>query len=138
MQEFIVNETNKIFSKAIERFSKADKVEKEEVSILLYLKEEGDDRETAYKLCHHHVPVKEITIMNVLGVRIDLKGYSILVPPQIKKIIENFELEHNSKNIEVCVYLDREDDGEVRYFLYKDAAFLSEFKLEDVLKFEMT
>ena len=32
-------------------------------------------------------------MMEILGVLIDLKGYSLLVPPQIKKIIENFETE---------------------------------------------
>jgi hypothetical protein len=59
------------------------------------------------------------------------------VPPQIKKIIENFESELQSKNVEVCVYLDREDDNEVRYFLYNDGAFLKEFLLQDVLKLEL-
>ena len=137
MEEFIINETKKIFSKAIKRFSKDDKVEQEEVSILLYLKEEDGERQTAYKVCHHHLPVRDSRIMEILGVRIDLKGYSLLVPPQIKKIIENFETELKSTSIEVCVYLDREDDDEVRYFLYNDGAFLKEFLLQDVLKLEL-
>lgn len=137
MEEFIINETKKIFSKAIKRFSKDDKVEQEEVSILLYLKEEEDERKTAYKVCHHHIPVRDSKIMEILGVRIDLKGYSLLVPPQIKKIIENFETELKSTSIEVCVYLDREDDDEVRYFLYNDGAFVKEFLLQDVLKLEI-
>lgn len=137
MEEFIIDETKKIFNKAIKRFGKKDKVEQEEVSILLYLKEEDGERVTGYKVCHHHQPVRETKMMEILGVLIDLKGYSLLVPPQIKKIIENFQSELQSKNVEVCVYLDREEDSEVRYFLYNDGAFLKEFLLQDVLKLEL-
>jgi hypothetical protein len=35
------------------------------------------------------------------------------------------------------VYLSREEDSEVRYFLYNDGAFVKEFLLENVLKFEL-
>jgi len=59
------------------------------------------------------------------------------VPPQIKKIIENFQSELQSKNVEVCVYLDRKDDNEVLYFLYNDGALLKDFLLQDVLKLEL-
>ena len=134
MEEFIINETNKIFTKAINNFSKADKVEKEDVSILMFLKEEGEDREVGFKVCHHHIPVKEVSMMNILGVRIDLKGYSLLVPPQIKKIIEDFEKSIGSNKIEISVYLNREEDDEVRYFLYNQGTFLKEVFLKDVLK----
>lgn len=134
MQEFIVEQTNKIFSKCIKNFSKADKVEQNEVSILMHL--QGEEREVGFKICHHHQPVKEVTIMNVLGVRIDIKGFSLFVPPQIKKIIEGFESEVGSKNIELCVYLNREEEDEVRYFLYNDGAYLKEVFLKDVLKLE--
>jgi len=70
-------------------------------------------------------------------VLIDIKGYSMLVPPQIKKIIENFEIELGTADVEICVYLDREDDDEVRYFLYKEGTFVKEFHLADVLKLEI-
>ena len=137
MEDFIINETKKIFNKAIKRFSKNDKVEQEQVSILLYLKEEDGEMVTGFKVCHHHHPVKETKMMEILGVLIDLKGYSMLVPPQIKKIIENFQYELQSKNVELCVYLDRKDDNEVLYFLYNDGAFLKDFLLQDVLKLEL-
>ena len=137
MEEFIIGETKKIFSKAIKRFSKKDGIEKENVSILLYLTEGEDGREVGYKICHNHIPERESKIMEILGVMIDIKGYSMLVPPQIKKIIENFEIELSTNEAEVCVYLDREDDDEVRYFLYKEGAFVKEFNLADVLKLEI-
>jgi hypothetical protein len=138
MEEFIIGETTKIFSKAIKRYAKVDFQNELDVSILLSLEnnEEGE-RSVVYQICYHHQPVKKIKIMDVLCVLIDLKGYSLLIPPHIKKIIENFEIELKSNNCEVCVYLDREDDNEVMYFLYKDGSLVRKFELHEVLKLEL-
>jgi hypothetical protein len=137
MQDFILSETRKIFNKAIKKFSKKDGVDETEVSLLLYLKDGEEEREVGYKVCHHHSPVKETNIMDILGVKIDLRGYSLFVPPQIKKILEDFENELGSNNIEVCVYLSREDDDEVIYFLYKEKKLIRKFELESVLNIEV-
>jgi len=137
MQDFILSETRKIFNKAIKRFSKKDGVEDTEVSLLLYLKDGEEEKEVGYKVCHHHSPVRETTIMEILGVMIDLKGYSLFVPPQIKKILEDFEKELGSSEIEVCVYLSREDEDEVIYFLYKQKKLIKKFELESVLNIEV-
>lgn len=138
MEEFIISETTKIFSKAIKRFAKNDKVDQNEVSILLGLENDGEGEQTLiYKVCHHHKPVRGTRIMEILGVLIDLKGYSLLVPPQIKKILENFQIELNSKDVEVCVYLHREEDDEVIYFLFNDGQLVKQFALQDVLKLEI-
>jgi hypothetical protein len=72
-----------------------------------------------------------------VGVKIDLKMYSLLVPPQIKKILENFQEEDKSKKVEVCVYLDRKEDEQVIYFLYNDGQKIRDFELKDVLKLEI-
>ena len=75
--------------------------------------------------------------MQILGRLIDLKGYSIIVPPQIKKIIEGFEEELGDGKVEVCVYLDRQDDEEILLFLYKDKNLIRRFSLDDVIKIEI-
>lgn len=137
MEEFIISETTKIFSKAIKRFGKNDKVDPQDVSILMCLEEQGDDTNLVFKICHNYQVVKETTMMGILGVLIDLKGYSLLVPPQIKKILENFQQELNSKKVEVCVYLHREEDDEVIYFLFNEGQLVKQFLLQDVLKLEM-
>jgi hypothetical protein len=138
MEDFIISETTKIFSKAIKRFGKNDEVDPQQVSILMGLEKGEDEEQTlTYKVCHHHKPVRETKIMEILGVKIDLKAYSLLVPPQIKKILENFQQEHKSNGVEVCVYLDREDDEEVIYFLYNDGQIVKQFMLQDVLKLEI-
>ena len=55
-----------------------------------------------------------------------------------KNIIENFETETGSKDIEVGVYLDRNDSEEVDYFLFNNGQLVKKFELEQVLKLEVT
>lgn len=132
MEDFILSETKKIFNKAIKRFAKNDSKEQENVSILLRL---NGEREVEYVLCHDHSPHRETTIKEILDVRtIDMKGYTLLVPPQIKNIIEKLEAQESSKNIEVCVYLNREEDDEIHYFLYQDGNFKKEVFLLELIK----
>ena len=89
MEDFIISETRKIFWKAINRFGENDKVDPQETSILMGLeREDGGEQTLTYRICYHHIPVRETNIMELLGVKIDLKMYSLLVPPQIKKILD--------------------------------------------------
>ncbi len=145
MQDFITNETNKIFSKAIKRFAKKDMIEEDKVSLLLHLFDDGEinesgdlERKVGYKICHNYAPVKSVGILEILGVKIDLKMYSFVVPPQIKNIIENFEVELSSKDVEIGVYLNRDDSDEVNYFLFSNGQLVKKFQLEEVLKLEVT
>jgi hypothetical protein len=142
MEGFIISETNKIFSKAILRFSKKESQDPLQASILLCLSND-EERNVVYKICFEHQVVRECSIMDILGVSIDFKGYSMLVPPQIKKILENFSQELNSTNVEVMVYLGREDgnddedENEVIYFLYDAKRKVKRFKLSEVLKLQI-
>jgi len=133
MIEFILEETAEIFNKAIKNYAKKNKLEDLDVSILLTLSEHGD-RDVEYVMCESYVPVKKVGILDVLGVKIDFKMYSQFVPPQIKKILEGFEEELGSKDIEVGVYLDPEDEDEIKYFLFKEGQKVREFELASVLK----
>lgn len=154
MEDFIISETGKIFSKAIKRYAKRDGLSDERVSILLGLYDEGEiDERTGelvrivrYDVCHDHTPAERVTIMDVLGVKIDLRMYSVIVPPQIKNILEGFEKRFGSRDVEVMVYLNREqfhqepqdEDDEVAYFAFKSGRVVTKFKLEQVLNLQMT
>ena len=132
MEEFILSETRTIFNKAIKRFAKENKKDQNDVSFLLKLTPE---REVGYLYCQDHSPFRETSIKEILNVRaIDMKGYTVLVPPQIKNIIETLEAQLSSKNVEVCVYLDREDDDEIRYFVYQDGKYIKEVNLLELIK----
>jgi hypothetical protein len=132
MEEFILSETRTIFNKAIKRFAKENKRDSLDVSFLLKLTPE---REVGYVYCQDHAPLRETNIKEILNVKVfDTKGYTLLVPPQIKKIIENLEARMSSNNIEVCVYLDREDDDEIRYFVYQEGKYVKEVNLLELIK----
>ena len=137
MEEFIISKTREIFGKAIKKFSKNDKIEQDNVAILLELVEENGKKEVGYKVCHNYLPNRRTTIKEILGYKtIDMSGFSVIVPPHIKDIIEKQEKKLESKNVEICVYLDRQDEDreEVSYFLYKDGGFVSKVELIELLK----
>ena len=78
MEEFIIGETTKIFSKAIKRYAKLDFQNQLDVSLLLSLETNEDgERVVAYQICNHHQPVKKIKIMDVLVFLIYFKWYSL-------------------------------------------------------------
>jgi hypothetical protein len=132
MEEFILSETRTIFNKAIKRFAKENRKDSLDVSFLLNLTPE---REVGYVYCQDHTPLRETNIKEILNVKVfDTKGYTLLVPPQIKKIIENLEARMSSNNIEVCVYLDREDEDEIRYFVYQEGKYVKEVNLLELIK----
>jgi hypothetical protein len=132
MEEFILSETRTIFNKAIKRFAKENKRDSLDVSFLLKLTPE---REVGYVYCQDHAPLRETNIKEILNVKVfDTKGYTLLVPPQIKNIIENLEARMSSNNIEVCVYLDREDEDEIRYFVYQEGKYVKEVNLLELIK----
>jgi hypothetical protein len=131
--EIVIEQTNKIFTKAIKRFAKEHRAESLEVSIIKRL-DEND--ELIYSLGINHTASKTIGFMDILGVKFDVRGYSFFVPPQIKKIIAKFQKEHDTKDVVVCIYLDRDDDDEVNYFLFANDNFIKRFELSDVLDFE--
>lgn len=134
MEEFIVSETTNVFNKAIKRFAKNDKKEEQDVSIILKLDNSG---ELQYVLCHDHKANREITIKEIFNVKIvDTKGYTMVLPPYIKKILVGLEENLNTKNVEVSIYQSRKEDDEdnIQYFVYTDGNFLKEVNLVDLLK----
>ena len=134
MLEFILNETQKIFTKAIKRYAKETKGEEDFTSILLRLEMIGGDKQVVYDYCYEGVDKKRVTIKEILNVKIDMKGYSVLVPPHIRKFLLDFETELNSKEIAVAIYLNREDDETVRVFLYRRSEFIREVCLEHLIQ----
>jgi hypothetical protein len=138
MIDIVVSETEKIFCKAIKTFSKKDMLDQTQVSFLLSLIEVDGENVVKYEVCHEHIPVRETNIKEILGVKnIDFKGYTYFVPPKIKQILEDFSESLKSKDVEVAVYLNRENEDKVRYFLYDKTQIINEFHLKDVLKIEI-
>lgn len=130
MEEFIVSETSKIFSRGIKRYVDKYKAEIHDISIVLYLQK---DEEAGYQIFLKGDYVEDVTIKDILGVKVmDIKGYSMIAPPYIQKFLLDFKKSMNSDKIDISVFLD-EDGEDVRFFLYDNGKLVKEVFLKDLI-----
>jgi hypothetical protein len=133
MEEFIIAETSKIFSKGIKRYVKKYNVDEHDVSILLYVK---SSEEVGYQIYVLGEFKEEVTIKDILGVKVmDIKGYSVIAPPYIHQFLLNFKVELRTDKIDVSIYLD-ENGEDVRFFLYSEGELIREVYLKNLLGFK--
>jgi|APGre2960657404_1045060.scaffolds.fasta_scaffold142272_3 hypothetical protein len=130
MEEFIISETSKVFTKGIKKYVEKYGCEKHDLSILLYMKESEKE---GYQIYVGGEYKEDVTIKDILGVKfMDLKGISAIAPPYIQKILNDCAVELNSQKVDINVYLN-EDESDVRYFLYENGKFQKEVFLNDLL-----
>jgi len=133
MEEFIISETSKIFSKGIKRYVKKYNVDEHDVSILLYVKNSED---VGYQIYVVGEFKEEVTIKDILGVKVmDIKGYSVIAPPYIYQFLLNFREELKTDKVDVSIYLDENCD-DVRFFLYAEGELIREVYLKNLLGFK--
>ena len=129
MIEFISAEFTKICKKAIEKFSDDLQIPKEDVAITFNLK----NGEVYYNLLKDFKVHKEVTFMEILGVRIDFKGYSMLVPPFIQKSLlgfcEEFKMEESKVNVMALLVQEN-----ICLVLFNDTEQIKQIRLDDLLK----
>lgn len=131
MQEFIQNETSKMFVKGLKRYCQKYNKEYDQVFLLLYLKLFD---EVGYMIFVDGQMQEEISLKEFLGVKVvDLKGYTVLAPPYILGFLQEFSRELDSIRIDVNVYLN-EDMDDVNLFLYKEGKIVREIFLQDLIK----
>ncbi len=144
MEDFIISETSKIFSKGIVRYANKYKVNEHEVSILLFIK--GED-EVGYLVYVQNEFKEEVTIKDILGVKvIDYKGYSVIAPPYIYRFLVNFVDELKTNKIDVTIILkeeesderviDEDDESDVNFFLNVEGKLIRRVKLKNLLGFK--
>lgn len=130
MKEFIVAETQKMFTKGLLNYTKKYDKAYNELYLLLYLKKED---EVGYQIYVYDQMQEEIDLKQFLGVKmIDLKGYTVLAPPYILGFLKDFCKELSSNKVEVCVYLD-EDMSDVRLFLFDSGKMVKEIFLDNLI-----
>lgn len=133
MEQFIISETSKIFSKGIRRYAKNYKVEEHDVSILLYIKSAED---VGYLIYVDGEFKEEVTIKDILGVKVmDIKGYSVIAPPYIYQFLLNFVKELNTYKVDVTIYLN-EDATDVNFFLNVEGKLIKQVYLKNLLGFK--
>lgn len=131
MLEALIAQVIVIFQKAIKKFSRKDAKEPLDVSLLLKLNEKN---ELEIHVCHSHIPVRQVPAKDVMGMTLWMSGLGGVIIQHIEQIISDFRNMLGVKEIDICVYLNREDDEDIDFFLYANSEFMRQFYLQEVLK----
>ena len=139
MIDLIQNETKKIMYRCCERYANENKVDLNDVQLILGLNVESEEPNT-YKICEKYVPKKELSIMGVLGVKIDFLGYSRLAPPFILKALVRFAQTKNialEKVMVMCVPTKNEKNKpDVLLALYNGMEYVETLSFQDLFSEE--
>ena len=141
MVDFIARETKKIMHKCCSRYATENKKDISEIQLILSLNTNPEWNEpNRYTICENYVPKKELDIKGVLGVKIDLLGYSQIAPPFIYKSLVRFA-ETNSVNYDkmniMCVPTTNEKNKpDILLALYNGMEYLDTITFEDLFREE--
>ena len=117
MIDFIQRETKKIMFKCCEKYSNERKMGIENVQLILGLNEKGN----TYTMCINYVPKEDRTFLEVLGVVLDFKGYSLIAPQFITKSLirfsENYKIDLERIKVMCVPQLDN-NKPDVLLFVY--------------------
>lgn len=137
MIEFISEKFSSIVIKCLERNAKEFKVDKKDVQLIFKL---GSNDEADYLITKQYEPKKVVSFLEILGVKLDFKGYSLFVPKFIKGALTRFCDEHKIEKSKVGVLVICNDKDELIMWLYngnkaiKQVTLDSLFDTEDILE----
>ena len=126
MVEFISDKFNEIVKKCLENNAVNFKVDKTEVQLIL--KFDSDD-ELQYLISKMYKAQKSISFKEVLGVKLDLKGYSLFVPKFIKGALNRFSEEYKIETSNISVMIFMGNNNNLNLWLYDDVSPIKEIKL---------
>ena len=141
MIEFIQSETKKIMYKCCDKYAASVKKSIDDIQLILSLNTEHTANEpNKYTICENYVPKKQYTILEVLGVKIDLMRYSQIAPPFIFKSLVRFAEKHRvdfDKISVMCVPTKNEKNKpDVLLALYNGNNFIEEISFADLFNEE--
>lgn len=129
MIEAITGKFTEITSKCLEKQAKENDAIKKQMQLVFKL---GIDGEVEYLIYKDFKPLKSMTFLQVLGVKIDLKGYSFFVPKFIKGALNRFSTEENIDKSNVRVVLNFNEYDDFFMWLYDNSTFKREVTLESL------
>lgn len=131
MKDFIVNEFGKVISKACERFGKENNLDRMNMQIVFRMNEEN---ELDYVVLKEYKEWKEVEFNEILGVKIDFKGYGIFVPKFIKDLLISFSesLDKQVQSLSIMSLVN--NNGEVINCLYNKNTFVQQIDLQEILQ----
>jgi hypothetical protein len=133
MKEAIISQVMLTFQKAIKKFAKKTNEPVENTSFSFFLSANVGKKVQIF-LCTNYVIVSEIESKDIMGMTLNFSGLGSMIMEYIHGILVDFSNEEKSKNVEVGVCLNRDDDEMVDFFLYVDGNVKKQFLLQDVLK----
>jgi hypothetical protein len=129
MIDVISSKFTSIATECIIRNAKEFNVDKSKVQLVFKL---GVDGNSEYLICKEYKPQRVLTFLQVLGVRIDIKGYSLFVPKFIKGALNRFCEEEKISKHNVRVMIMTSEKGSLNMWLYNDSQYVKQVLLESL------
>ncbi len=129
MVDFIIEKFNEIVSKACKRYGAEEGLDAMKMQVLFKLGEEDVD----YFILKEYKELKQVTFMNILNVRIDFKGYSMIVPPFIQKVLVKYAEELKAEPSKMSVLCLPQPNEKVVLCLYNEKNFVKKIEIEEEL-----
>jgi len=129
MIDFILGKFTDITLKCLERNSKSFGVEQKEVQLVFKFNNSGD---VEYLIMNNYKPQKVLSFLEVLGVKLDFKGYSLFVPKFIGGALNRFCVEHKIEKSKVSVLLSCNAKNELVIWLYNANQPIKQVELESL------
>ena len=129
MLDFITERFTEISLKCLERNAKEQGAALTDMALVFKLDGEG---EVEYMILKNYQPVKTVTFLEVLGVRIDFKGYSLFVPKFIQGALNRFCQSHKIEKSDVRVLLTFTKEKKMVMWLYNKSAHVEQVTLDSL------
>lgn len=133
MIDFILGKFTDITLKCLERNSKSFGVEQKEVQLVFKFNNAED---VEYLIMNNYKPQKVLSFLEVLGVKLDFKGYSLFVPKFIGGALNRFCVEHKIEKSKVSVLLQCNTKNELIIWLYNANQPIKQVELESLFDSE--
>lgn len=129
MIDYILEKFTDITSKCLERNAKENDCTKRDMQLVFKL---SDSEEAEYLICKHYQPLKVLTFLQVLGVKLDFKGYSLFVPNFIKGALNRFCESDKIAKDKVRILLSFDGNDKMVLWLYSGNQYVKQFQLEEL------
>jgi hypothetical protein len=120
MQDMIIGQFRSAVLKCIQAYAKKHSKTEDQVQLLLSLQDDGTDK---YQICFDCKPQMEVSFLDVLGVKIDFMGRSLIVPPFIVKALHRLAKENGIHESKVSVMIIRKGSDNIRMCLYDNGSY---------------